>query len=87
VSTVHLEVPEGVFSRILERVAAAKRDIDMVAGPNPIEPRLARAKENIGIAAKLLNEVQIVPDTEADPGPQGFYADQEGHVCGDRSEP
>ncbi len=49
-STVHLKVPEGVYPRILERMQAAKRDIDLVAGPNPIEPRIARAKENIRLA-------------------------------------
>ncbi len=31
-STVHLKVPEGVYPRILERMQAAKRDIDLVAG-------------------------------------------------------
>lgn len=57
-----LEISQNLYARITERAMAIKRDIDLVAGPNPIEPRLARAKQNAYILVAALHEVDIVPE-------------------------
>jgi len=57
-----LEISQNLYARISERAFALKRDIDLAAGPNPIDPRMARAKQNAYILVAALHEVDIVPE-------------------------
>lgn len=60
-----LEMSQNLYARISERAFAIKRDIDLAAGPNPIDPCMARAKQNIGRLLENLKWVEIVPEKEA----------------------
>jgi len=54
-----LEISQNLYARISERAFAIKRDIDLAAGPNPIDPCMARAKQNAYILVAALHEVDL----------------------------
>ena len=60
-----LEISQNLYARISERAFAIKRDIDLAAGPNPIDPCMARAKQNAASLVEALKEIEIVPEKEA----------------------
>jgi hypothetical protein len=57
-----LEISEGTYGRIHTLAVTIRRDIDLAAGPNPIDPRMARAKQNAGRLVEELKEIDIVPE-------------------------
>jgi hypothetical protein len=63
------EISQNLYARISERAFAIKRDIDLAArahsaslGPNPLDPCMARARQNVDILVEALKEIEIVPE-------------------------
>jgi hypothetical protein len=60
-----LEISEQTYGRIEKLALVIKRDIDLAAGPNPIDPRMARAKQNALRLVEALKKIEIVPEIAA----------------------
>jgi hypothetical protein len=72
-----LEISEGTYGRINTLAASIKRDIDLAAGPNPIDPRMARAKQNAGRLVEELKGIEIVPEAARTPASSPMLSEEE----------